>query len=241
MNSNRDFDIIPAIDLLDGNVVRLTQGDYNEVTNYLSNPVELAVEFEKSGAKRLHLVDLNGAKDGVTTNFKVIESIRNNTSLEIEIGGGIRTNKAIETYFKIGIDQIILGSLLIKKFNFSVELISAHPNKIIAGLDVKDGLIAIQGWTEKSSYTMSDFLKKINHLPIHSIIYTDVSKDGMMNGPDFEGLKKYSSLSSIPIIASGGIRGVDDINKIKNMPNVAGAIVGKALLSGTVSLKTLFQ
>ena len=236
-----NFDIIPAIDLLDGKVVRLTQGDYDDVTNYASNPVDLAIEFEKTGARRLHLVDLDGAKDGKTTNFNVIKDIRNNTSLEIEIGGGIRTKESIDTYFNIGINQVILGSLLIKDFSNAEELIKTFPSKIIAGLDVKDGLIAIQGWVEKSEYTMIDFLEKINHLPIHSIIYTDVSKDGMMNGPDFEGLSHYSSLSTIPFIASGGVRGLDDINQLKKIQNISGAIIGKALLSGSVSLKSLFS
>tara|TARA_A100001015_G_scaffold311590_1_gene415137 strand:- start:739 stop:1500 length:762 start_codon:yes stop_codon:yes gene_type:complete len=241
MNSTNMFDIIPAIDLIDGKIVRLTQGDYDEVTHYQKDPVTQAIEFEQSGAKRLHLVDLDGAKDGKTINFTVIESIRKKTSLDIEIGGGIRTKTSIQKYLDIGINQVILGSLIINDFQTASELIDLYPSQVIAGLDIKDGLIATQGWIEKSTFTMSDFLIKIKHLPLHSIIYTDISKDGMMSGPDFDGLKKYSSLSHVPLIASGGIRGKDDINKIKEIENVSGAIIGKALLSGSVSLKELFN
>ena len=233
------FDIIPAIDLLDGGVVRLTQGDYDDVTNYSSDPVELAQSFESEGAKRLHLVDLNGAKDGTTSNFKVIKAIRKATSIEIEIGGGIRSKESIDNYLNIGINQVILGSILVNDFTLAKQLILDYPNKIIAGLDIKNGYIAVHGWTEKSKYKMEDFIEKINSLPIHSIIYTDISKDGMMSGPDFTGLETYSKLSKIPLIASGGVRGLNDIVQLQKINNVSGAIIGKAVLSGTVCLSDL--
>lgn len=235
------FNIIPAIDLLDQRVVRLTQGNYDDVTNYSSDPVQLAIDFQEAGATYLHVVDLNGAKEGTTVNFSIIEAIRKHTTLNMEIGGGLRTFDAIKAYFDIGINQLILGSVMVNDFNFSEQVITQFPNKIIAGLDVKDSMIAIHGWTKKSSYTMSDFLLKIKHLPLHSIIYTDISKDGMMSGPDFEGLSTFSKISHVPIIASGGIRGKDDIEKLKVIDNVSGAIIGKALLSQAVSLSDLFR
>lgn len=235
------FNIIPAIDLLDQRVVRLTQGNYDDVTNYSSDPVQLAIDFQEAGATYLHVVDLNGAKEGTTVNFSIIEAIRKHTTLNMEIGGGLRTFDAIKAYFDIGINQLILGSVMVNDFNFSEQVITQFPNKIIAGLDVKESMIAIHGWTEKSSYTMSDFLLKIKHLPLHSIIYTDISKDGMMSGPDFEGLSTFSEISHVPIIASGGIRGKDDIEKLKLIDNVSGAIIGKALLSQAISLSDLFR
>lgn len=235
------FNIIPAIDLLDQRVVRLTQGNYDDVTNYSSDPVQLAIDFQEAGATYLHVVDLNGAKEGTTVNFSIIEAIRKHTNLNMEIGGGLRTLDAIKAYFDIGINQLILGSVMINDFNFSEQVIRQFPNKIIAGLDVKESMIAIHGWTEKSSYTMSDFLLKIKHLPLHSIIYTDISKDGMMSGPDFEGLSIFSKISHVPIIASGGIRGKEDIEKLKSIDNISGAIIGKALLSQAVSLSELFR
>ena len=235
------FDIIPAIDILDQRVVRLTQGNYDEVTQYPHDPIALAQQFEKAGIKRLHIVDLNGAKDGKTINFDLIQSIRKATSFTIEIGGGIRNKTAIDQYLSIGIDYIILGSIAIKDFDLTTQFIQQYPDKIIIGLDVKDQCIAIQGWTEKSAYTMKDFIEKLNPYPIQSIIYTDISKDGMMNGPDFDGLRAYASLSNVPLIASGGIRGADDIAQLKHIHNVSGAIVGKAFYSGAISLESLLH
>ena len=169
------FQVIPAIDLIDGQVVRLTQGNYNQVTHYPNNPVEVAKSFEDDGATRLHLVDLNGAKEGSTVNLSTIEAIRAATSMAIEVGGGIRTQASIDRYLDMGINQVILGSLLVNNPDLSTELIQAYPHQIIAGLDTKDGFIAVEGWTETSSLTLTDFLQTLSDLPIHSIIFTKIT------------------------------------------------------------------
>ncbi|RAP32155.1 1-(5-phosphoribosyl)-5-[(5-phosphoribosylamino)methylideneamino]imidazole-4-carboxamide isomerase [Candidatus Marinamargulisbacteria bacterium SCGC AG-414-C22] len=235
------FNVIPAIDLLDGGIVRLTQGDYNQVTRYPETPADLAKFFEDQGATKLHIVDLNGAKEGKPVNLDIIKSIRQNTSLDIQVGGGIRTEETIHCYLNEGVNHIILGSIMVKDFNLAETLIKRFPHTIIAGLDAKNHYLSVEGWTEQSDISLLDFLKKVEHLPIVSIIYTDISKDGMMAGPDFAGLDLFANATSIKIIASGGIRGVDDLNKLKKINNLGGAIIGKAILSGSCSLQELLK
>ena len=239
MKSN--FEVIPAIDLLDGQIVRLKQGNYNKVTTYNKSPVEQAFEFEKAGANRLHIVDLNGAKSGLTPNKSVIKKIKDCTSLSLQVGGGIRSEHTIESYFDIGISQVILGSLLVKDFTQSLHLVNLFPNKIIAGLDIKGDYLAIEGWMETSDVRIDHILKQLNDHPLHSIIFTNIEKDGMMLGPDFEKLQNYSKISHIPFIASGGIRHKDDINTLKTYQNITGCVIGKSLLSQSLSLDNLFD
>jgi phosphoribosylformimino-5-aminoimidazole carboxamide ribotide isomerase len=234
------FQIIPAIDLLDGQVVRLTQGSYNAVTQYSYNPVELAKQFEAAGATRMHVVDLNAARSGELNNGAIIRSIREATSLEIEVGGGIRSQEALAYYLDCGVTQVIIGSLFIKNFNLAATLCSQYPNKIIAGMDTKNAYVATDGWEQSSSIHFTELLDKLAPLPLHSVIFTDISKDGMMQGPNLKQLSEVATYSKHAIIASGGIRHNDDVNELKKISNLFGCIIGKALLSQELSLDTLF-
>tara|TARA_A100001015_G_scaffold280868_1_gene343536 strand:+ start:652 stop:1362 length:711 start_codon:yes stop_codon:yes gene_type:complete len=234
------MEIIPAIDLLDGQVVRLKQGDYSKVTYFDQSPVDLAISFEKAGAKRLHIVDLNGAKEGNTIHHDIIKDISSRTSLSIEVGGGIRTCESAQYYFDCGVDYIIIGSLFVHDFEKAISIVNAFPNKIIAGLDAKKELIAVDGWEKTSQYSLFDYIDKLSDTPISSIIYTDIAKDGMMAGPNFNMLEKVSDYTSIPIIASGGIRNTDDIKALSEHKNIFGCIIGRSILSGSLALSDIF-
>ena len=232
--------IIPAIDILDGNVVRLTQGDYNKSKNYTFTPVELAKHYENNGATRIHLVDLNGAKEGKRVNQSVFESIRKSVSCELQLGGGIRNKTSVTELFECGINYIILGSLLTKNIDLSLSIANAFPNKIIAGIDAKDQMVKIEGWGENSDITVESLLLKINHAPWNSVVATDISKDGMLEGPNFEFLKTISKQTQLPIIASGGVTTASDITELKKL-GLFGCIVGKALLHHTININTLWS
>ena len=232
--------IIPAIDILDGNVVRLTQGDYTKSKTYTFTPVELAKHYESNGATRIHLVDLNGAKEGKRVNQSVFESIRNAVSCELQLGGGIRNQTSVTELFDCGIDYVILGSLLTKDITLSLSIAEAFPNKIIAGIDAKDQMVKIEGWGENSNITVEALLSKINHAPWNSVVATDISKDGMLDGPNFEFLKTLSTQTPLPIIASGGVTTSSDITLLKKM-GLFGCIVGKALLHNTIDINTLWS
>ncbi len=235
------FNVIPAIDLLDQKVVRLKQGDYNEVTFYKQSPLELAKGFEQAGATRLHIVDLNGARDGSVIHGNIIQSIRSETNLEIEVGGGIRTKESAQFYIDLGVNYIIIGSLFIKNFDLAASFASDFPQHVIAGVDARDDYIATDGWESTSSYALPDFIKILNTLPLSSIVYTDISRDGMMSGPNLVRLSEVAQLSSHPVIASGGVRHHQDIQQLSEIKNLLGCIIGKAILSGTLDYKTLFS
>ena len=235
------FEVIPAIDLLDSKVVRLKQGDYNQVTFYDLTPEDLAKKFEDNGATRIHIVDLDGAKDGESKHLKILEKIRKKVSCTIECGGGIRNQEAVKTLLSIGVNELILGSMLVKDFQLSKTIIETFPNKIIAGIDAKDDAVAVEGWIEKSVLSTRDLIKKLNELPLASTIYTDIKKDGMLNGPNIDHLKHYAPISSHPLIASGGVTTLNDIEQIKTIPNVQGCIVGKAILDNKIKLSEIFK
>ena len=225
------FEVIPAIDLLNNSVVRLKQGHYDEVTAYDYSPIELAQKFEENGAKRLHIVDLNGARDGHLVHADLIKSICKKTNLTVEVGGGIRTVDSVHYYLDAGVNYVIIGSLFISNFDLAASIATMFPNQIIAGVDAKAQHIATDGWKHKSKTTLSDFINILNESDIASIIYTDIAKDGMMSGPNIEMLKSVASSSKSPVIASGGIRNQDDIASLKSISNLSGCIIGKALLS----------
>ncbi len=238
------FTVIPAIDLLDGNVVRLTQGDYQQVDFYTHfTPAEWAKHFEDQGATRLHIVDLNGAKAGKLVNLDAIQSIRKAVKCKVELGGGIRYISTVTQLLDIGIDYIILGSLLTKQFALASEIIEAHPHKIIAGLDAKGMTLAVEGWLEESEVSILELIQHLNTVPIHEVIYTDIAKDGTLAGPNLEALNTIANHSIAPVIASGGVGKLEDIAAIKKLAskNISGCIVGKAVLSGKISIKSLME
>ena len=191
---------------------------------------------------RIHLVDLDGAKDGKLVNDSVFKDIRAAVSCELELGGGIRTIDAATNLFNLGFDYLVLGSLLTKDFQTATDIISAFPNQIIAGIDLKDGAVAVEGWLESSAISLSNLLSKLENLPVSSVICTNISKDGMLQGPDTEGLISLSSQTTLPIIASGGVSCIQDIHTLQKYykSGIIGCIVGKALLSQSLDLNAVF-
>lgn len=231
--------IIPAIDLLEGKVVRLTQGDYSQVQTYPQDPSDLAKFYEDQGATRLHLVDLDGAKKGSLVNLDAIKKIRDHTKIKLEIGGGIRDQNAVTRLKNIGIDYLILGSLLATQFELASDLIHQNPQVFIAGIDVNNETVAIQGWLTHSSISLQDMIQRCNHLPLESLIVTDIATDGMLQGPNLTLLEKASLWSKHPVIASGGVSCKSDLHNLAKIPNISGCIVGKALLSGNLDINIL--
>jgi len=230
------FVVIPAIDLLENNAVRLAQGDYTHSITYSSNAVEVSKDFEKAGAKRLHIVDLGGAKSGRPEHFELIKQIRQNTLMKIEVGGGIRDLTTVEKYFAIGIDYLILGSMLLKNKALAVDLLKKYGEKIIVGIDGKDGFVKTEGWLENSNTPIVDLLLEMQKAGAQQAIVTDISRDGMLTGPNFELYKTLGQKTKLQIIASGGVSSLEDLKKLKQIPGILGAITGKALYENKFSL-----
>ena len=234
------MNIFPAIDLYEGAAVRLFKGDYNQMTVYDKNPLNIAKKFEECGAEFLHMVDLEGAKTGLTPNLETIENIVKNTSLFVELGGGIRSMETVEKYLSIGVSRVILGTAAITDEAFLDEAIAKYGEKIAVGVDIKDGFVAIKGWTEKSQYTFEDFCKKMQDKGVKTLICTDISKDGAMKGTNRELYKTLSEKLSLDIIASGGVSTIDDIKALREM-NLYGAIIGKAYYTNAIDLKEAIE
>ena len=229
------MNIFPAIDIVKGCAVRLYKGDYEQMTIYNINPLNVVKDFEQAGASFIHLVDLEGAKDGTTPNIETIKSICDNTSLFIEVGGGIRNMDTVKTYLDAGVDRVILGTAAVKDPDFLKQALAVYGEKIAVGVDIKDGMVAIKGWTEKSDFEAMDFCKRMQDLGVKTIICTDISKDGAMNGTNRELYKKLSEDLDIDIIASGGVSSIDDIKVLAEM-KLYGAIIGKAYYLGAIDL-----
>jgi phosphoribosylformimino-5-aminoimidazole carboxamide ribotide isomerase len=231
------MNIFPAIDLLGGKAVRLLKGDYDKVTVYSDDPVSVAKSFEAAGASFLHLVDLDGAKDGTTANFDTIKNIIENTNLSVEVGGGIRTIERIEKYVNIGVDRVILGTAAVTDPEFLENAVRRFGEKVVVGVDIKDGYVAIKGWTEVSELSCMDFCQKLEDLGVKTVICTDISKDGMMSGTNRELYRELYSKFGLNIVASGGVSSMDDVEALSKM-GIFGAIVGKALYTGAIDLST---
>ena len=230
------MNIFPAIDLIGGQAVRLKKGDYNQKTVYNSDPVSVAKGFKESGAEFLHLVDLDGAKSGNTDNFEVIKQIVKTSGLSVEIGGGIRNIETVEKYISTGVMRIIIGTAAITDPEFLEEAVKKYGEKIAVGVDIKDGKVAIKGWTQTADFTCEEFIEKMQNLGVKTIICTDISKDGMLSGTNLTLYKSLSQKFSVDIVASGGVSTIDDIKALKSM-NLYGAILGKALYTGGIDLK----
>ena len=229
------MNIFPAIDLFNGKAVRLLKGDYQKMTVYSENPLEVAKDFENSGAEFLHIVDLEGAKTGDTPNIGTIEKIVKNTSLFTEIGGGIRTLETVEKYVNIGVKRVILGTAAVNDEEFLISAVKKYGEKIAVGIDIKDGFVAIKGWTDLSKFTPFEFCEKMQNIGVKTVICTDVSKDGAMQGTNVDLYKEMSEKFDINIIASGGVSSIDDIKRLKNL-EIYGAIIGKAYYTNAISL-----
>ncbi len=234
------MEIFPAIDLVGGKAVRLFKGDYARMTVYSENPLEVARNFESKGAKFIHLVDLEGAKDGTTPNIETVKEIAQNTNLFTEIGGGIRDIETVEKYLSIGVDRVILGTAAVKDEAFLKEALAKFGDKIAVGVDIKDGFVAIKGWLENSGIDPFEFCEKMQNMGVKYIICTDVSKDGAMKGTNLELYKKLSEKFSVNITASGGVSSMEDIKALRSM-NIYGAIIGKAYYIGAIDLKEAIE
>ena len=232
--------IFPAIDLYDKKAVRLYKGDYAQMTVYSENPIEVARDFESAGAEYIHMVDLEGAKDGTTPNLEIVRDIAQNTRLFVEIGGGIRSMETVKKYLDNGVGRVILGTSAVTDEAFLLEAVKTYGEKIAVGADVKDGYIAIKGWVEKSQFSLEDFLTKMEKIGVKTIICTDISKDGAMKGTNLELYKRLNEKYSLDIIASGGVSTIDDISALKNM-DMYGAIIGKAHYTGAIDLKEAIE
>jgi len=227
--------IFPAIDLKDGKAVRLSKGDFNKVDIFSNKPWEVAKEFEKKGAGWIHLVDLDGAKDGKNKNLDVIKKIREAVSVKLQLGGGIRSLETAELLLNLGIDRIILGTAAIESPELLKKLVSKYDEKIAVSVDEKNGKAATKGWLEESSVDAFELCGSLKEIGVKTIIYTDISKDGMMAGPNFKAYEKINKLG-INVIASGGVSTLGDVDTLKK-ENIYGAIIGKALYLGNIKLE----
>ena len=231
--------IFPAIDIKDRKCVRLVKGDFDNKTEYKTSPVEQAEKYKDHGFQNLHIVDLDGALTGEIVNLNIIQEIISKFNLDVEVGGGIRNFKSIKKYIDVGVEKVILGSAAIKDKNFLKDACEKFPNKVALGLDAKDGYLSVSGWKESSNQLTLGYLKEVNDYGISRLIYTDINKDGMKQGPNFNETTKVAEMSNCPVIISGGVSSIDDIKKAKNLKNVGGIIVGKAIYDGNIDLKKL--
>ena len=232
--------ILPAIDLYDGKAVRLYKGDYENMTVYSDDPLSVARDFQAAGAEYIHMVDLEGAKDGTCPNFNVVASVAANTSLKVEIGGGIRSEETIRRYIDAGVHRVILGTAAITDWDFFSAMVEKYGDKIAAGADCRDGYVAIKGWLETSAVTCHEFCEKLDAIGVSTLICTDISKDGAMQGTNRELYADLAARFKMNIIASGGVSSMDDIRSLHTM-GLHGAIVGKAYYIGAIDLKEAIE
>ena len=231
--------IFPAIDIKDKKCVRLVKGDFDSKTEYEMSPIEQAGKYKDHGFKNLHIVDLDGALTGKKVNLDIIKDIVGKFNLRVEVGGGIRNSDSIQKYIDVGVEKVILGSAAIKDKNFLKESCEKFTNKIALGLDAKDCYLSVSGWKESSNKLTLDYLKEINDYGVSRLIYTDINRDGMKQSPNFSETMKVAEMSKCPVIISGGVSSIDDIKEAKNLENVEGIIVGKAIYDGDIKLEEL--
>ncbi len=233
--------IFPAIDIKDKKCVRLVKGKFDNKTEYELSPVEQAKKYQDHGFKNLHIVDLDGALTGQTTNLDIINNIISKFNLKVEVGGGIRNFDSIKKYVDIGAEKVILGSAAIKDKDFLKEACQKFSNKIALGLDAKNGYLSVLGWKENSNQSALEYLSDVNYYGVSRLIYTDINRDGMKQSPNFEETSKIAEKSNCPVIISGGVSSLDDIKKAKTLKNIEGIIVGKAIYDGDIQLDELVK
>ncbi|MDA9753022.1 1-(5-phosphoribosyl)-5-[(5-phosphoribosylamino)methylideneamino]imidazole-4-carboxamide isomerase [Candidatus Pelagibacter sp.] len=231
--------IFPAIDIKDKKCVRLVKGDFDKKTEYEISPVDQAEKYKNHGFKNLHIVDLDGALTGKTINQDIIRDIVLKFNLKVEVGGGIRNFDSVQKYIDVGVEKVILGSAAIKDKNFLKEACEKFPNKIALGLDAKDGYLSVSGWKENSNQLTIDYLKQVNDYGVSRLIYTDIGRDGMKQSPNFEETLKVAEISNCPVVISGGVSSMDDVKKAKDLKNVEGIIIGKAIYDRDIKLDEL--
>lgn len=232
--------IYPAIDLYGGKAVRLYKGDYAQMTVYHDDPTAVAKDLLRCGASRIHLVDLEGAKSGTTPNFETVKAIKDTTGLFCQIGGGIRSMDTVRKYLSAGIDRVILGTVAVTEPDFVAEAVDAFGERIAVGIDIKDGFVAIKGWTVKSQENALELCEKMHHIGIRTLICTDISKDGAMQGTNHALYQELSDRFDMDIIASGGVSSLEDVERLAKL-RIHGAILGKAYYTGAIDLKEAIE
>ena len=235
--------IFPAIDIKDGKCVRLLKGDFNKIISYDKSPVDQADAFFKSGFTDIHIVDLDGALLGESKNSEIIKEIIKKVKLRIQFGGGIRNIDSINSWLKVGVDKVVMGTAAVENIGLLKSACEKFKNKIAIALDIRDGFIALSGWTKQTNVSALDFIKEIGNFGVSRIIYTDINKDGTKKGPNIKDTIKLSSKVKIPLVISGGVSSIDDIKKIKslNNSNIEGVIVGKSIYDGDIKINDLVK
>jgi phosphoribosylformimino-5-aminoimidazole carboxamide ribotide isomerase len=227
--------ILPAIDIRNGKCVRLQQGDYSQETIYADSPVDMAKHWEQQGAQFLHIVDLDGAKDGQATNFVLVSRIAESIKIPIEIGGGIRNQETIQQYLDAGVNRLVIGTLALKEPNWFREMCQKFPDRLVLGIDGRNGLVATEGWLETSQTLATELAKKYSDLPLAALVYTDIAKDGMLAGPNIDEMEAMRRAVPFPLVVSGGIATLDDIRRLAQC-NFHACIIGKALYENKFQL-----
>jgi len=231
--------IIPAIDLKNGQCVRLSQGRMHDATIYSSDPVEVALRWETMGAQRLHIVDLDGAVSGIPRNKELVKRICAAVSMEVELGGGIRDSATVDEYLSVGVQYAILGTAAVRDPAFRDLCCKKHPGRIIIGIDARNGMVALQGWTESTQLSAVELARQLDAQAVAAIVYTDISRDGMLTGPNIDETEKLAASISIPVIASGGMSRIEDVQNLLDVETsgITGIIIGRALYTGGIDLK----
>lgn len=232
--------IYPAIDIIDGKCVRLSQGDYARHTIYAENPVEVALGFEQQGAEFVHVVDLDGAKLGSSQNIALVSSMVSQLAIPLQLGGGIRSIAQIEAVISKGIKRVILGTAAVKDPDFVKEALKSYPEHVVIGIDARDGWVAIEGWFEITNLKASEFAKKMEHMGAKRIIFTDIAQDGMLQGPNLKSVEAMVKAVGIEIVVAGGISGIQDVKNCKGV-GAAGVVIGKALYTGAIRLSEALE
>lgn len=232
--------VYPAIDVQNGKCVRLTQGNFSNMTVYSDDPVDMALKFEQLGAEYLHVIDLDGARTGRPQNIAVISEMAVNLGIPVQLGGGIRSIEMIEIILSKGVQRAILGTSAVKDPNLVKAAVKTFGNNVVVGIDARDGLVAIEGWARTSEFTAVAFAKKMEEIGAKTIIYTDISRDGMLAGPNLKAMEEMAQAVSMEVIASGGVSTLQDIRNLKEI-GVQGVIIGKALYTGDINLKEAIE
>lgn len=234
------MEIFPAIDIIGGQVVRLQEGDYSQVSVYGDSPYEMAESFARQGARNLHVVDLDGAKQGRAANFDAIKALRREKSLFIEVGGGIRDEKRIVDYLSLGVNRVILGTIAVQNYPFVEQMVKKYRDQIAVGVDARNEKVAVSGWLDITEIDSVDFCRRLRDSGVSTVIYTDISKDGMLGGTNLAVYRRLSEIKGLQIVASGGITYIEEIEALARM-GLYGAIVGKAIYTGSLSLADLMR
>jgi len=232
--------IFPAIDILNGQCVRLIQGDYNKEKIYSNSPIDMAKQWEEKGAEYIHIVDLDGAKTGRSINQEIILEIAKTVNVPIQVGGGIRSLETIENYLENGVNRVIIGTAAINHPEFLQDAVDKFEEKIAVSIDARNGYVATDGWTDTSDVKALDLVKRLETVGVKTIVYTDIAKDGMLQGPNLEEQKAINEATTIDLIASGGVTTKEDVENLRAL-NLYGVIIGKALYDGKLKLETILE